>query len=111
MSHDTRTTEARSIDEGSFVDIHGIEHWFTIRGADRTNPVLLMLGGPGAALSMLTPLYASWERHFTIVQWDQPGAGATQGKNGDATTGPLTIERLVRDGARRPAHALGRGVR
>lgn len=98
MSHDTRTTEARSIDEGFFVDIHGIEHWLTIRGADRTNPVLLMLGGPGAAFSMFTPLYASWEQHFTVVQWDQPGAGATQGKNGDATTGPLTIERLVRDG-------------
>ena len=98
MSHDTRTTEARAIDEGSFVDIHGIEQWLTIRGADRANPVLLMLGGPGAAFSAFTPLYASWERHFTVVQWDQPGAGATQGRNGDATTGPLTIERLVRDG-------------
>ena len=57
-----------------------------------------MLGGPGGALSPFMPLYASWERHFTVVQWDQPGAGATQGKNGDAATGPLTIERLVRDG-------------
>ncbi len=98
MSDDTRTTEARAIDEGSFVDIHGTLQWLTIRGADRANPVLLMLGGPGAAFSSLTPLYASWERYFTVVQWDQPGAGATQGRNGDALTGPLTIERLVRDG-------------
>jgi pimeloyl-ACP methyl ester carboxylesterase len=88
---------ALAIDEGLFVEVNGIDQWLTLRGTDRANPAVLLLGGPGGAYSPLAPLYANWERHFTVVQWDQPGAGATQGKNGDATTGPLTIERLVRD--------------
>jgi pimeloyl-ACP methyl ester carboxylesterase len=91
-----RLSTAR-VDEGAFVPIHGIEHWLTFRGDDSANPALLVLGGPGAALSAFAPLFASWERHFTVVQWDQPGGGATHAKNGDARTGALTIERLVRD--------------
>src|SRR5262249_36930374 len=62
-----------------------------------SNPALLVLGGPGAALSAFAPLFASWERDFTVVQWDQPGGGATHARNGDARTGALTIARLVRD--------------
>jgi len=94
----SRSSVTSAIDEGLFVDIHGVAQWITIRSAAHDNPVLLVLGGPGAALSLFAPLYAEWEQHFILVQWDQPGAGATQGKNGDAGTGPLSIERLVRDG-------------
>ena len=85
------------IDEGAFVTIHGIDHWLTFRGDDRVNPALLVLGGPGAALSAFAPLFAAWERDFTVVQWDQPGGGATYAKNGEARTGALTMQRLVRD--------------
>jgi pimeloyl-ACP methyl ester carboxylesterase len=84
-----------AIDEGMFVNIHGIEQWVTIRGSDLKNPVLLMVSGPGAAFSRMAPFFAPWEKNFTLVQWDQPGAGATYAKNGDS---PLTIDRLVRDG-------------
>src|SRR5579862_3794657 len=84
-----------AIDEGMFVNIHGIEQWVTIRGSDLKNPVLLMVSGPGAAFSRMAPFFAPWEKDFTLVQWDQPGAGATYAKNGDS---PLTIDRLVRDG-------------
>jgi pimeloyl-ACP methyl ester carboxylesterase len=90
--------QARSIDEGLFVPIHGVEQWVTIRGGDRENPVLLVISGPGAALSRMAPFFAPWERDFTLVQWDQPGAGATQARNGDAGTGPLTLDRIIRDG-------------
>jgi pimeloyl-ACP methyl ester carboxylesterase len=96
-SHSNTGGSALAIDEGVFVEINGVDQWLAIRGADPGNPAVLLLGGPGLAYSPFAPLYASWERHFTVVQWDQPGAGATQGKNGDATTGPLTIERLVGD--------------
>lgn len=96
------------IDEGAFVPIHGLDHWLTFRGDDAANPALLVLGGPGAALSAFALLLARWERHFTIVQWDQPGGGATQAKNGDAATGALGIERLVRDGIAVIEHARAR---
>jgi pimeloyl-ACP methyl ester carboxylesterase len=86
------------IDEGNFEVVNGIEQWITIRGKDRANPAVLIFGGPGGALSAFAPLYAEWERHFTVVQWDQPGGGATHGRNGDVGTGPLSLERLVRDG-------------
>lgn len=74
------------IDEGMFLEIHGAQQWVTIRGGDLKNPALLILGGPGAALSRMAPFFAPWEKDFTLVQWDQPA------------TDPLTIARIVRDG-------------
>jgi pimeloyl-ACP methyl ester carboxylesterase len=86
------------IDEGQFVAIFGVDQWITLRGQDTNNPPLLIISGPGAAFSRLTPFFEPWEQAFTLVQWDQPGAGSTQAKNGDAGTGELTYARLVRDG-------------
>jgi hypothetical protein len=38
------------IDEANYVEVGGIQQWVTIRGEDRTNPILLFLhGGPGDA--------------------------------------------------------------
>ena len=90
---------ALEIDEGQFVEIHGVEQWVTVRASDADNPVILMLhGGPGFPMSFLTPLFADWERDFTIVHWDQPASGGTFLKNQGGDIGPLTIERYVRDG-------------
>lgn len=87
-----------AIDEGQFVSINGQQQWVTIRGRDRANPVLLVLhGGPGFAMSMLTPMYADWQSAFTVVHWDQPRSGGTALKN-LADPGPATIDRYVRDG-------------
>ena len=71
--------QALAIDEGQFVAINGVEQWVTVRGSDPDNPVILMLhGGPGFPMSFLAPLFAEWEKDFTIVQWDQPGAGRSR---------------------------------
>lgn len=86
------------IDEGQFVPVFGIDQWVTLRGEDSNDPPLLIVSGPGAAFSRLTPFFAPWEKAFTLVQWDQPGAGGTQAKNGDGGTGRLTYTRLARDG-------------
>jgi pimeloyl-ACP methyl ester carboxylesterase len=86
------------IDEGLFVKIGGIDQWVTIRGQDRNNPVLLMVhGGPGVTMSPTARDSLSWERDFTIVQWDQRGAGKTFGRSGplDPT---VTIDRMAQDG-------------
>ena len=100
MSTDDRSTAAgiSPIDEGMFVDIHGLPQWVTILGSDRRNPVLLILHGTGFALSAMAPFFAPWEKDFTIVQWDQPGAGATYAKNGAAGMDAVTTEGITRDG-------------
>lgn len=90
--------EATRIEEGYFASINGVEQWITVRGDSRCNPVLIVLhGGPGMAASGGAPLYASWEKDYIVVQWDQPMSGATYAKNVGKDIGPLTIERYVAD--------------
>ena len=85
-----------AIDEGFFADVRGEPQWITLRGADPANTALLILGGAGAALSRMAPFFAPWEAAFTLVQWDQPGAGATYARNGEAH---LSLDRLAADAA------------
>ena len=86
------------INEGVYVLIGGLDQWVALRGRDAKNPVLLIVGGPGAALSAMAPFFEPWEQDFTVVHWDQPGAGATFAKQGESATGPLSLDRLTRDG-------------
>jgi pimeloyl-ACP methyl ester carboxylesterase len=84
------------IQEARFVTLGGIEQWITIRSANRSNPVLLVLhGGPGDAQSLLRSTYAIYEKDFTLVQWDQRGAGKTYMKNPNSPPEP---ERVMLDG-------------
>ncbi|HST77246.1 MAG TPA: alpha/beta fold hydrolase, partial [Verrucomicrobiae bacterium] len=91
---------SHGIDEASFVPIGGIEQWVTIRGQDRSNPVLLFLhGGPGDVTSCFAlTLFAPWEDHFTVVQWDERGAGRTLKKSGLGVASTLTVDRMAQDG-------------
>lgn len=87
------------IEEGQFVQIGALEQWIQLRGEYRDNPVLLILhGGPGIAFSAFAPRFRSWEYDFTLVHWDQPGAGKTASRNGLTSTDTLTIEGMVQDG-------------
>ena len=38
-----------------------------------------------------------WEDFFTVVQWDQRGAGCTFGRYGQDTS-DVTLDRIARDG-------------
>jgi pimeloyl-ACP methyl ester carboxylesterase len=91
---------AKGIEESSYVAIGGIDQWVTIRGEDRNNPVLLFLhGGPGDATNPSTfALFAPWEKHFTVVQWDQRGTGRTLRKSGPSVASTMTLDRMVQDG-------------
>ena len=42
--------------------------------------------------------FRNWLKYFTVVQWDQRGAGRTFGRNGAAAASTITIERMVQDG-------------
>ncbi len=88
----------RGVQEARFVRLGGIDQFVLIRGEDRRNPVVLMLhGGPGLAQSLLFPWFQPWERDFTVVQWDQRGAGNTYGRYG-AKTPELNPSRMAQDG-------------
>lgn len=82
------------------VRIGGIDQWVSIRGRDRRNPVLLVIhGGPGYVL-MPESWWMSrdWEEYFTVVHWDQRGAGRTLLINDPAKLAPtMTLERSVTD--------------
>src|SRR5271165_3066079 len=88
------TTPKVQLREEGFVQIGGIGQWITIKGDDKRNPVSLFLhGGPGDAWSPFADSwFGPWEKDFTLVQWDQRGAGRTYGKAGPS------IDRMVQDG-------------
>ena len=86
-----------AIEAALFVDINGQQQWITIRGQERDNPVLFIVNGPGVALSPWALFFQPWEKYFTLVQWDQPGAGATYGTHGETGMGPYTLNRITRD--------------
>lgn len=82
------------------VRIGGIEQWVSVRGMDKRNPVLLFLhGGPGyISIPMSWWFTRGWEEYFTVVQWDQRGAGKTLLMNGRAALAPtMNLERMVAD--------------
>jgi len=99
-ARDYAITSPNGIDEAKYVELGGIDQWITIRGEDRSNPVLLFLhGGPGDATNPWGYAgFRQWLKHFTVVQWDQRGAGRTLGKNGSASAQAVSVNRLVQDG-------------
>lgn len=88
------------VDEKGFITLGGIPQWVTVRGRKPDNPLLLVLhGGPGVPTTQASHhLYPGWDEHFTVVNWDQRGAGRTFGKNRKAGSGVLTLGRMVVDG-------------
>jgi pimeloyl-ACP methyl ester carboxylesterase len=82
-----------------YVPIGGIGQWVQIGDVVPGHPVLLYLhGGPGGTSVPAAAAWQPWEAHFTVVHWDQRGAGRTFRKNGESGCGRLTIERMVKDG-------------
>ena len=92
--------KAPAIRQSGYVRIGGIEQWVTIQGRDCANPVVLMLhGGPGNPLSPYADaIYGAWEKDFTLVQWDQRGAGLTWSRNKPGEDDVLSVERMAQDG-------------
>lgn len=98
--------------QAGLVPIGGIRQWVTIDGADCANPVLLIVhGGPGNPNTPFARrLFGSWTSTFTVVQWDQRGAGKTYEASPPAEDDALTMEQLTQDGvavARHVTQQLG----
>jgi len=91
-------TFGAGVGESSFQPIGGLDQWIDIRGADARNPVLLVVhGGPGEAQWPVAEMYRPWEKAFTVVQWDQRGAGHTYRRYG-VRTPDVTLEQIAKDG-------------
>lgn len=93
-------TSPNGIDVAEYVRIGGIDQWITVQGEDRRNPVILFLhGGPGDVTSPWGhAFFRGWLKRFTVVQWDQRGAGRTLGRNGPSLGPTITPARMVQDG-------------
>jgi len=95
-----RVVSANGIDQAKAVEIGGIRQWITVRGRDRHNPILLVLhGGPAAPDLPNRYLFEGpWTDYFTVVQWDQRGAGKTYELNAPETVAPtMHADRIVQD--------------
>lgn len=97
----------QKIAEEGFVPIGGIDQWVVVRGQDCSNPVVLIVhGGPGnPSTPFAGNLYGSWEKDFTLVQWDQRGAGKTFGRNPSTADHPLTMDQMAEDGVEVASYA------
>ncbi len=88
------------IQESYKTKIGGIDQWLNVRGQDRDNPIILFVhGGPAAPV---TPTMWQFQRpieeYFTVVNWDQRGAGKSYGETDPEQVGPtIRIERYVDD--------------
>lgn len=88
-----------AVQEALFVQVGGIGQWVSIRGQDSANPVLLIVhGGPGGSNLFNQYLLRGWEKDFTLVEWDQRGAGKTFSHADADATGDLSIDRIAGDG-------------
>jgi len=79
------------------VNINGVDQWISVRSRNPGNPVLLVVhGGPGW-VAMPTSWYFAqgWDEYFTVVQWDQRGAGKSY--NPDHPVADLTIDQMKQD--------------
>jgi proline iminopeptidase len=83
------------------VTINGTKQWIYVTGSKNDNPILLVLhGGPGfAMLPLLHENTRELENYFTIVNWDQRGAGLSYSE--DVPRESMTVKQLVDD-----AHVL-----
>ena len=86
-----------SVAELGTVDLRGHELGLMIRGASTDNPVLLFLaGGPGGSeLGAMRRHLPELEQHFTVVTWDQRGAGTSYAELDPADT--VTLDGYVSD--------------
>ncbi|MGD9560266.1 MAG: alpha/beta hydrolase [Oscillospiraceae bacterium] len=77
----------------------GIEQYLLHFPAGPGAPVLLFVhGGPGVAESCLGYLYSRWwDGLFTVVHWDQRGAGKTRQRNRHMKQAPPTMAQMMDD--------------
>ncbi|HEY4129986.1 MAG TPA: alpha/beta hydrolase [Gemmatimonadaceae bacterium] len=96
---ESQAIAAGGINELKAVEIGGIKQWINVRGNDPANPILLFVhGGPGSPMMPESWTFQRpWEDFFTVVQWDQRGAGKTFSSAGRRPDTSMTIAQMQGD--------------
>jgi pimeloyl-ACP methyl ester carboxylesterase len=86
-----------TIAESATMRLGGLDQWVMIRGENVSNPPLILLhGGPGMPESPFFRCFnAPLESAFTVVYWDQRGAGKSFDRCIPRST--MTVEQFVAD--------------
>ena len=86
-----------SIAEIAYLRLGGLDQWVMIRGESVANPPLILLhGGPGLSETRFFRRFnAPLEKIFTVVYWDQRGAGKSF--NREIPRSSMTVERFISD--------------
>ncbi|MCR4703626.1 MAG: alpha/beta hydrolase [Saccharofermentans sp.] len=89
----------KGIDEQTYIDINGQKQFISIRGKDKSNPVILFLhGGPLSPDAMVTYAYSNdLLDDYTFVCWDQRGCGRTYFANSDRDNSTVSFEQALDD--------------
>jgi pimeloyl-ACP methyl ester carboxylesterase len=89
---------AMAIDRLETVELGGTTQWIRVRGADLSNPVMLLMQlGPGIPIINETRRFErllAMEDTFTVVYWDQRGTGLSLR---DSQPESLSPDRMVAD--------------
>jgi len=86
-----------SIAEIAYRRLGGVDQWVMIRGETVANPPLVLLhGGPGLSeTAIFRHFNAPLEKSFTVVYWDQRGAGKSFDR--DIARSSMTVEQFISD--------------
>jgi len=88
---------ADSIAEIGYRHLGGVDQWVMIRGESLSNPPLILLhGGPGfSETGQFRHFNAPLEKSYTVVYWDQRGAGKSYGRKIPRSS--MTVEQFIAD--------------
>jgi pimeloyl-ACP methyl ester carboxylesterase len=99
LRNSTRIETSNGISSLEEITLGGAKQWIFVRGQDPRNPVLIFLhGGPGeptGGMSSSRSLDAELIKHFTVVHWDQRGAGKSYHR--EIPVDSMTFDRWVQD--------------
>lgn len=100
MINESGSVSENSIAELTELELNGRKQWISLRGWDKSKPILLFLaGGPGGTqMAAVRHELAELEKYFVVVNWDQPGSGKSYYAE---NTKNITVDTYIQDG-----HAL-----
>ncbi len=94
-----RIVTPNGVQETFVATLGGTRQVVNVRGADRKNPILVFVhGGPAAPeMPVVWAYQRPWEDYFTVVQWDQRGAGKSFPLNDPKAIAPTMNVNRYRD--------------